>query len=85
MYSEGDFSLYGYLPFMLVGFYPLFKERGAERVKVDREKGEWEVRGLPLIVEGIKPYLPWMNSNSRSKEPTKRSTSPYRNHSEVQL
>ncbi|KAJ3517397.1 hypothetical protein NLJ89_g519 [Agrocybe chaxingu] len=40
MYSEGDFSLNPYLPYTLVPFYPLFQERGGERV--ERNQADWE-------------------------------------------
>ncbi|CAA7271466.1 unnamed protein product [Cyclocybe aegerita] len=40
MYSEGDFSLNPYLPYTLVPFYPLFQERGGE--KVERNQADWE-------------------------------------------
>lgn len=41
MYSDGDFALSPYLPYMLVPFYPLFQERGAQRV--ERSQVDWEV------------------------------------------
>lgn len=41
MYSEGDFALNPYLPYMLVPFYPLFQERGGQRV--ERNQTDWEV------------------------------------------
>ncbi|KAJ7085780.1 P-loop containing nucleoside triphosphate hydrolase protein [Mycena belliarum] len=40
MYSEGDFALSQYLPYTLVPFYPLFKERGGQRV--ERSQADWE-------------------------------------------
>ena len=41
MYSDGDFSLHAYLSFFLVPFYPLFQERGGQRV--ERDQADWEV------------------------------------------
>lgn len=41
MYSDGDFSLHQYLSYTLVPFYPLFQERGGERV--ERNQADWEV------------------------------------------
>ncbi|KAJ7510162.1 P-loop containing nucleoside triphosphate hydrolase protein [Mycena galericulata] len=40
MYSDGDFALNQYLPYTLVPFYPLFKERGGQRV--ERSQVDWE-------------------------------------------
>ncbi|KAJ7157004.1 P-loop containing nucleoside triphosphate hydrolase protein [Mycena crocata] len=40
MYSDGDFALIQYLPYTLVPFYPLFKERGGQRV--ERNQADWE-------------------------------------------
>ncbi|GLB34690.1 putative holliday junction DNA helicase ruvB N-terminus [Lyophyllum shimeji] len=40
MYSNGDFALSPYLPYTLVPFYPLFQERGGERV--ERNQADWE-------------------------------------------
>ncbi|KAJ6597213.1 P-loop containing nucleoside triphosphate hydrolase protein [Mycena vulgaris] len=40
MYSDGDFALSQYLPYTLVPFYPLFKERGGQRV--ERNQADWE-------------------------------------------
>ncbi|KAJ6624531.1 hypothetical protein B0H10DRAFT_1943134 [Mycena sp. CBHHK59/15] len=40
MYSDGDFALSQYLPYTLVPFYPLFKERGGQRV--ERSQEDWE-------------------------------------------
>lgn len=41
MYADGDFALIQYLPYTLVPFYPLFQERGGERV--ERNQADWEV------------------------------------------
>ncbi|KAF8912069.1 hypothetical protein CPB84DRAFT_1761185 [Gymnopilus junonius] len=40
MFSDGDFSLNQYLPYTLVPFYPLFQEKGGERV--ERNQTDWE-------------------------------------------
>ncbi|KAF9564421.1 hypothetical protein CPC08DRAFT_660610 [Agrocybe pediades] len=40
MYSDGEFALHQYLPYTLVPFYPLFSERGGERV--ERNQADWE-------------------------------------------
>ncbi|KAF9265625.1 P-loop containing nucleoside triphosphate hydrolase protein [Marasmius fiardii PR-910] len=40
MYSDGDFALTPYTPYTLVGFHPLFQERGAPRV--ERDVTDWE-------------------------------------------
>ncbi|EPS95187.1 hypothetical protein FOMPIDRAFT_1062862 [Fomitopsis schrenkii] len=40
MWTEREFALAEYLPFMLVGFYPLFQERG--RPKLERPKATWD-------------------------------------------
>ncbi|KAL0574691.1 Chromosome transmission fidelity protein 18 [Marasmius crinis-equi] len=40
MYSDGDFALLQYIPYTLVGFHPLFQERGAPRV--ERDMTDWE-------------------------------------------
>ena len=42
MWSEREYALMQYLPFLLVPFYPLFQERGLP--KVERPKADWEVR-----------------------------------------
>ncbi|KAJ7074182.1 P-loop containing nucleoside triphosphate hydrolase protein [Mycena amicta] len=39
MYSDGDFALSPYVPYTLVPFYPLFKERNAG---VERSQVDWE-------------------------------------------
>ncbi|KAH9833020.1 P-loop containing nucleoside triphosphate hydrolase protein [Rhodofomes roseus] len=40
MWTEREFALAEYLPFMFVGFYPLFQERG--RPKLERPKATWD-------------------------------------------
>ncbi len=42
MYSEGEFALNQYLPYMLVPFHHLFQERGGPRI--ERNQTDWEVR-----------------------------------------
>ena len=44
MRSEREYGLMGYLPYMVVPFYPLFQERGSQ--KVERPKVDWEVRRM---------------------------------------
>ncbi len=41
MRTEREYTLMQYLPYMLVPFYPVFQERGAQ--KVERPKADWEV------------------------------------------
>lgn len=41
MRTEREYGLMNYLPYMIVPFYPLFQERGAQ--KVERPKADWEV------------------------------------------
>jgi len=41
MRSEREYALMNYLPYMIVPFYPLFQERGGQ--KVERPKADWEV------------------------------------------
>lgn len=56
MYSDGDFALSGYLPYMLVPFYPLFQERGGQRV--ERNQADWEVgRNLLDILAVVKQLV----------------------------
>ncbi|TEB25929.1 P-loop containing nucleoside triphosphate hydrolase protein [Coprinellus micaceus] len=40
MYGDADFTLAHYLPYFLVPFYPLFQERGGERV--ERNQADWD-------------------------------------------
>lgn len=58
MYSDGDFALNPYLPFTLVPFYHLFKDRGSQRV--ERSQEDWEVRrcinSLSLKLMNLPPY-----------------------------
>lgn len=51
MYSDGDFSLHQYLSYTLVPFYPLFQERGGERV--ERNQADWEHTQLTRTNEEI--------------------------------
>lgn len=66
MWNEGEFALQGYLPYMLVGFFPLFGERGMG--KVERDSADWDVRRSPsltsllccsLSLSCCKEYLWW--------------------------
>lgn len=41
MYNDGDFALNHYLPYTLVPFYPLFQQRGGDRV--ERNQDDWGV------------------------------------------
>jgi chromosome transmission fidelity protein 18 len=41
MYNDGDFALNQYLPYTLVPFYPLFQQRGGDRV--ERNQDDWAV------------------------------------------
>jgi chromosome transmission fidelity protein 18 len=50
MRSEREYGLMGYLPYMIVPFYPLFQERGAQ--KVERPKADWEVWRLYIGMKG---------------------------------
>lgn len=43
MYTDGEFALSQYLPYLLVPFYAIFKERGSPRI--ERSQTDWEVRG----------------------------------------
>ncbi|KAL4266142.1 AAA+ ATPase domain-containing protein [Pleurotus pulmonarius] len=40
MYSEGEFALSQYIPYLLIPFHPLFQERGSARV--ERSQADWE-------------------------------------------
>lgn len=56
MYGDADFALSPYLAYMLVPFYPLFQERGGQ--KIERNQADWEVRYIsltqfPLIVQSL--------------------------------
>ena len=41
MKNEREYALLPYLSYLIVPFYPLFRERGGERV--ERPKADWEV------------------------------------------
>lgn len=45
MYTEGEFELHGYLPFLLVPFHPLCQEAAGKRV--ERDASDWDVSGKP--------------------------------------
>jgi chromosome transmission fidelity protein 18 len=47
MYSDGDFGLHTYLSYLIVPFYPLFQERGNQRI--ERDQADWEVRHFPIL------------------------------------
>jgi len=49
MYGDGDFTLAHYLPYFLVPFYPLFQERGGDRV--ERNQADWDV-SYAVVVPG---------------------------------
>ncbi|OBZ65799.1 Chromosome transmission fidelity protein 18 [Grifola frondosa] len=51
MRSEREYSLLQYLPYHLVAFYPLFQERGAQ--KVERPKADWESHTITKMNEEI--------------------------------
>ncbi|KAF9469336.1 P-loop containing nucleoside triphosphate hydrolase protein [Collybia nuda] len=51
IYSHGDFALSAYLPFTLVPFYPLFQERGGQRV--ERNQADWDNMQLTKSNEEI--------------------------------
>ena len=55
MRSEREYGLIGYLPYMIVPFYPLFQERGAQ--KVERPKADWEVWDLYTRVKEMKALI----------------------------
>lgn len=38
------YTMLQYLPYILVPFYPLFQERGAQ--KIERPKADWEVSSI---------------------------------------
>lgn len=86
MYSDGDFTLNQYLPYTLVPFYPLFQERGGDRI--ERNQADWDV-------SPIQTYKSVLISDSRNTEsaidpkqrrdiqvtfpvPAKRHCSPWR-------
>jgi len=56
MYSDGDFALSQYLPYTLVPFYHLFKERGGQRV--ERNQADWEASSKPSCFILCDPVFP---------------------------
>lgn len=40
MYSNGEFGLIGYLPYLLIPFYPLCREQAAKRI--ERDTSDWD-------------------------------------------
>ncbi|KAG1761712.1 hypothetical protein EDD22DRAFT_895225 [Suillus occidentalis] len=51
MYTDGDFALHTYLPYFLVPFHPLFRERGEKRV--ERDSSDWDNLQLTRANEEI--------------------------------
>jgi len=80
MRSEREYGLMGYLPYMVVPFYPLFQERGAQ--KVERPKADWEVRDLCTSVKEVTVLTSLRRIIPRRRH-TRRSINPYRNASGV--
>ena len=56
MFSDGDFSLNQYLPYTLVPFFPLFQEKGGERV--ERNQADWEVSPVrsPIVLHFYRQF-----------------------------
>lgn len=48
MYADGDFGLQAYLPYLLVSFHPLCRERAGKRV--ERDSTDWEASPSNLCV-----------------------------------
>ncbi|KAL4246083.1 hypothetical protein ABKN59_003317 [Abortiporus biennis] len=71
MRNEREYSLLAYLSYMLVGFYPLFSERGNE--KVERPKADWEHFQLTKTNEEIYKSLA---KNLRLASSSRHSPSP---------
>ena len=80
MRSEREYGLMNYLPYMVVPFYPLFQERGAQ--KVERPKADWEVRHLYIRGEEAGVLICLRRIIPRLRH-TRRSTNPCRNASGV--
>jgi len=80
MRSEREYGLMGYLPYMVVPFYPLFQERGAQ--KVERPKADWEVRDLYTSANEVTVLTNLRRIIPRRRH-TRRSTNPYQNVSGV--
>jgi len=80
MRSEREYGLLEYLPYMIVPFYPLFQERGAQ--KVERPKMDWEVRHLFTRAKEAGLLISLCRIIPRQRH-TKKSTSPYRSASGV--
>ena len=78
MRSEREYGLMSYLPYMVVPFYPLFQERGAQ--KVERPKADWEVWYLYTRFEKV-TVLTGPRRTIPRQGLTMKSTSPYRNAS----
>jgi len=80
MRSEREYGLMGYLPYMVVPFYPLFHERGAQ--KVERPKADWEVRRSYTSAKEV-TVLTSLRRITLRRRHTRRFTNPYRNASGV--
>ncbi|KAH0830674.1 P-loop containing nucleoside triphosphate hydrolase protein [Lanmaoa asiatica] len=48
MYADGDFGLQAYLPYFLVPFHPLCRERAGERV--ERDSTDWDASAFNLLI-----------------------------------
>ena len=48
MRSEREYGLMPYLSYSLVGFHPLFSERGGP--KIERPKADWDVSNCKLVL-----------------------------------
>jgi chromosome transmission fidelity protein 18 len=73
MYSDGDFALSQYLPYTLVPFYPLFKERSGQRV--ERSQADWEVSSLHFSVILPDTAFPQAAVQTRANEEIYKSLS----------
>jgi hypothetical protein len=69
-----------YLPYMVVPFYPLFQERGAQ--KVERPKADWEVRHLHTREREVRALISIRRIIPRRRH-TKRFTNLYQSASGV--
>lgn len=75
MCSEREYTLLQYLPYTLVPFYPIFQERGCE--KVERPKADWEVR-LMVVKNHDHINLKMGNRITRRRRSTRKFTSLWR-------
>lgn len=51
MYADGDFGLQAYLPYLLVPFHPLCRERAGNRV--ERDSTDWDASTLNYRALGL--------------------------------